>query len=149
MQYVQHGLRPRHSGLNQLLETIHEWAATLDRAVQCLDFAKEFDSVPHQKLLIKLNHIGVRGQVFKMDYITWKNAGVVVNGCFCLWTPVTSGVPQGSVLGPLLFIIYINDIMDEVSSTGGLFADDRIIYREVSHRRDAEELERDLEKISN
>ena len=52
-------------------------------------------------------------------------------------------------LGPLLFIIYIDDIMDEVNSTGGLFADDRIIYREVSHRRDAEELERDLEKISN
>ena len=61
---------------------------------------------------------------------------------------MTSGVPQGSGTSAVHHI-YINDIMDEVSSTGGLFADDRIIYREVSHRRDAEELERDLEKISN
>ena len=147
---VQHGFRPRHSCLTQLLETIHQWAATLDRAKSThaifLDFAKAFDSVPHQRLLIKLNHIGVRGQVLKWieSFLTRRMQRVVVNGCFSSWIPVTSGVPQGSVLGPPLFIIYINDIMDE-----GLFADDCVIYREVSHRRDAEKLQRDLEKILN
>ena len=116
-----------------------------------LNFAKAFDSVPHQRLLIKLNHIEVRDQVLKWteSFLTGRMQQVVVNGCFSSWTPVTSGVPQGSVLGPLLFIIYINDIMDEVSSNGGLFADNCVIYREVSHGRDAEELQRDLENISN
>ena len=153
---VQHGFRPRHSCLTQLLETIHQWAATLDRAKSThaifLDFARAFDSVPYQRLLIKLNHIGVRGQVLKCQiesFLTGRMQRVLVNGCFSSWTPVMSGVPQGSVLGPLLFIIYINDIMDEVSSTGELFADDCVIYREVSDRRDAEELQRDLENILN
>ena len=62
--------------------------------------------------------------------------------------PVTSGVPQDSVLGPLLFTVFIDDIIDEFSSTAGLFADDCVIYKEVSHGRDAEELKRDLERIS-
>ena len=154
LSQLQHEFRPRHSCLTQLLETVHQWAATLDKGKSIhavfLDFAKAFESVPHQRLLIKRDHIGVRGQVLKWveSFLTGRLQRVVVNGHSSSWAPVTSGVPQGSVLGPLLFIIFINDIMDNVSSTGGLFADDCVIYREVSHRRDAEELQRDLEKIS-
>ena len=152
---VQHGFRPGHSCLTQLLETIHKWAATLDRGRSThaifLDLAKAFDSVPHRRLLIKLNHIGVRDQVLKWieSFLIGRMQRVVVNGRSSPWASVTSGVPQRSVLGPLLFIIYVNDIMDEVSSSGGLFADDCVIYREVSHRSDVEELQRDLEIISN
>lgn len=150
---LQHGLRPRHSCLTQLLEKLHHWAATLDEGkstnVVFLDFAKAFDSVPHQRLLMKLEHVGIRGQVLKWveAFLTGRQQRVVVNGHSFSWASVTSGAPQGSVLGPLLFIIFIDDIMDEVSSPGGLFADDCVLYREVSCKNDAEELQRDLEKI--
>ena len=134
----QHGFRQTHSCQTQLLETIHQLARTLNSGASShiifLDFAEAFDSVLHQRLLLKLDHIGVSGvlQRWIRAFLTDRQQQVVCNGCPSAWAKVTSGVPQGSLLGPLLFLVYINDISDNLASPAKLFADDCAIYRQVS-----------------
>ena len=92
-----------------------------------LDFRKAFDSVPHNELLYKLWKYGIIGDLclwFKA-YLSLRTQCVIVNGCFSDLLPVVSSVPQGSILGPLLFVLYINDLPDALSSVlPYLFADD-------------------------
>ena len=138
----QHGFRNRHSCQTQLLESVHEWARSLDRAssthVIFTDFSKAFDSVPHQRLLLKLEHRGVRGNLLAWisGFLANRRQRVLLDGSTSEWNEVTSGVPQGSVLGPLLFILYVNDIPTHLSSPVRLFADDCTIYRQVSLQED-------------
>lgn len=93
-----------------------------------LDFAKAFDKVPHNKLLFKLESLGIRGNllVWFRSYLSGRRHRVVINGKASDYLPVTSGVPQGSVLGPLLFLVYINDMSNRISRETSLplFADD-------------------------
>ena len=149
---LQHGFRQGHSCQTQLLETIHQLAESLNSKssthVIFLDFSKAFDSVPHKRLLIKLHRIGIRGQLLQWieAFISKRQQRVVVDGQ-SEWSPVTSGVPQGSILGPLLFLIYVNDIGHGLKSQARLFADDCTIFREVSSKSDIDALQCDLVKI--
>ena len=99
-----------------------------------LDFQKAFDKVPHQRLLIKLKSHGVAGKLLKWleDWLSERKQRVVINGKASNWRDVLSGVPQGSVLGPILFIIYVNDIDDGLTCKISKFADDTKITSRVT-----------------
>ena len=115
-----------------------------------LDLKKAFDKVPHKRLLWKLKeHGGLRGKLLQWisDFLTGREMRTVIRGKKSAWREVTSGVPQGSVLAPLLFAVYINDMMKGVSSYMSLFADDAKLMRKITKREDCEALQRDLDKI--
>ena len=81
------------------------------------------------------------------DFLSSRAQEVVINGTKSTPLPVSSGVPQGTVLGPLLFLAYINDMTEGKRSTVKLFADDSLLYRKISNKRDCEELQRDLDRL--
>ena len=150
---TQHGFRRGHSCESQLLITTDDITRAYDNKVQTdvmiLDFSKAFDTVPHNKLLYKLDHYGVRGTTH-----SWISAflgdctqRVVVGGEFSSAANVVSGVPQGTVLGPLLFLCHINDLPLAVNSTVRLFADDCLLYRTVKTISDQVALQRDLDSL--
>jgi len=149
----RHGLRKGHSCHTQLVFSVHEWAKSTDRKASShiifLDFSKAFDSVPHRRLLLKLEHIGVRGTLLHWvrGFLSNREQRVIIDGQMLDWAQITSGVPQGSILGPLLFLIYVNDTDSDSSSSVRLFADDCIIYQEVRNTVDAELLQQDLYKL--
>ena len=146
----QHGFREGHSCQTQLLETVHKWALSLNASksvhVAFLDFSKAFDTVPHQCLLTKLDHIGIRGDLLTWikGFLTNRRQHVVCDGAASDWVKVISGVPQGSILGPLFFLIYINDIGEGLSSQTRLFADDCTVFREICSTQDCSTLQADL-----
>jgi len=107
-----------------------------------LDFAKAFDKVSHSHLLLKLQHHGSKGQLLEWisDFLTTRRQRVVMEGHSSGWSEVTFGVPQGSIIGPLLFLVYINDFPLAVNCNCGLFADDSILHRKVASVSDCEEL---------
>ena len=98
-----------------------------------LDFMKAFDTVPHRRLLNKMRSYCIEGQILEWTeaFLKDRKQRVAVNGFFSTWMDVQSGIPQGSVLGPMLFVIYINDLPDHVISSVFMFADDTNIYREI------------------
>ena len=131
----QHGFVKHKSCFTNLLESHNAWTGALDSAfgidVIYLDYSKAFVSVPHLRLISKLQAYGIRGNLLKWikNFLIGRQQKVILNGSSSQWTEVTSGVPQGSVLGPLLFILYANDITDGVQSTLEMFADDSKLYR--------------------
>ena len=109
----------------------HDWCKTIDQGLQTdvfiLDFAKAFDSVPHERLKnAKLFRYGINGKTLAWinNFLCQRHQRVAVSESKSDWTPVVSVVPQGTVLGLVLFNIFINDIVDEVESEIRLFADD-------------------------
>ena len=125
------------STTTQLLSTIHDFAKSRNSSyatdVIFLDLAKAFDSVPHECLIIKLCSLGLEGNLLNWlrHFLTCRKQRVVVRGTFSEWAPVVSGTLQATILGPILFVSYINDIADCVSSNIKLYADDTKIYREL------------------
>ena len=124
------------------------WPKSLDDKGQVdiiiMDFCKAFDTVPHESLLAKISHAGIHGSLhlWIRNFLTQRSQQVVLDGATSFPTHVTSGVPQGTVLGPLLFLLYINDITDEITSEVRLFADDCIMYRQVKNTQDSVDLQK-------
>jgi hypothetical protein len=116
-----------------------------------MDFSKAFDVVPHKRLMLKLDHYGIRGPTYDWicNFLMHRKQRVVVGGECSDWASVKSGVPQGTVLGPLLFLMYINDLPDKLTSNVRLFADDCVIYRTISGDNDADLLQTDLDRLSS
>ena len=117
-----------------------------------LDISKTFDKVWHDGLLFKLKIYSVEGDLLLLlkNYLKNRKQRVVLNGQTSEWTKSNSRVPRGSVLGPLLFLIYINDLPDDITSICEIFADDTSLFSKVQHiNRSANELNCDFEKVSN
>lgn len=149
----QHGFRKKRSCETQLVLTINDLAKALDAGEQIdsilLDFSKAFDKVPHKRLLMKLDHYGVRNNILSwiQDFLSDRTQTVVLEGKASSTNPVTSGVPQGTVLGPLLFLAYINDMPGYARSQTRLFADDCLMYRKVKTTSDCVQLQEDLDNL--
>ena len=116
-----------------------------------LDISKAFDKVWHDGLLYKLKSNGISGNLLKFfeNYIFNRHQRVTLNGSESSWRSISAGVPQGSVLGPLLFLVYINDLTENIKSQMRLFADDSSIFTPVKNVIDThEQLVKDLETVS-
>ena len=151
---TQHGFRIGRSCLSQLLAyhdrilSLLEIGSNVDTVY--LDFAKAFDKVDHQIVLKKLSILGVRGKILSWikSFLTSRTQSVVVNGVLSESAPVTSGVPQGSVIGPLLFLVLISDIDANIAlSFLSSFADDTRLSRAVAGVTDASALQTDMEVV--
>ena len=149
----QHGFRTKRSTETQLIVTIHDLANTIQRGesthVAVLDFSKAFDKVAHQRLLRKLYYYGICGELLDWfeSFLSERYQSVVCEDKASSPLLVTSGVPQGTVLGPLLFLLYINDLSDNLQSTVKLFADDALLYGVITSDSDCDRLQDDLHKL--
>ena len=149
----QHGFRKRRSCEMQLIQAVDDLAKCLNEGGQIdavlLDFSKAFDKVSHHHLATKLHHYGMRGKMLEwvQSFLSSRTQEVILEGKKSSPAPVTSGVPQGSVLAPILFLCYINDLPNQVSSTVRLFADDCLLYRNINTTHDAETLQEDIDKL--
>lgn len=115
-----------------------------------MDFSKAFDSVPHQRLVAKCEAVGIKGALLKWvkEFLKDRRQSVVINGVQSSWQQVTSGVPQGSVLGPTLFLIYINDLPEITVNPLKIFADDSKLLGRSSHPEHRDSLQKDITAIS-
>ena len=150
---AQHGFRKYRSCESQLITTVQGLASGIDKSEQIdavlLDFSKAFDKVPHRRLAANLHHYGVRGNtlLWIQSFLADRSQKVIMEGQSSASAPVTSGVPQGTVLGPLLFLVYINDLPSKVQSTARLFADDCLLYRTIKSNQDSDILQQDLDNL--
>ena len=130
----QHGFRSNRSCVTQLLEVLNDFSKMVENGdcidVIYLDFSKAFDTVPHQRLLSKLKAYGIQNNMLSWieSFLSERKQRVRVNTAYSDYAPVTSGIPQGSILGPLLFIIFINDLPNDTSCPCKIFADDTKLY---------------------
>ena len=151
----QHGFRQKCSWETQLITTVRDFSNSLNNKGQTdavlLDFSKAFDKVDHDRLLSKLSSMGISSSLHQWIHSFLKNRtqSVLVDGATSSPTAVLSGVPQGTVLGPLLFLVYINDICKDLSpgTIIRLFADDSLIYRHIFGPDDVKTLQKDLNTL--
>ena len=151
--FFQHGFRAGHSCETQLINTIEDLAKGMNDEQQLdlliLDFSKAFDLLGHRRLLAKLQYYGIRNQTLNWisNWLIGRTQRVVVGGECSQDSQVKSGVPQGTVLGPLMFLLYINDIGAHTGSSIRLFADDCLLYRVIQDANDAQALQNDLAQM--
>ena len=150
---AQHGFMKHRSTTTQLIDTYSDISTNLGSESQTdiifLDFAKAFDSVPHDLIVHKLKIFGFGSNLLQWigNYLQGRYHSVMIEGQVSSPLPVTSGVPQGSIIGPLLFVLYINDICDVFTSFMKLYADDAKLYRNINSRKDVLSLQNDLNAL--
>ena len=153
----QWGFRSKRSTVSALVSVTYDWISVLENGDEVgavfLDYSKAFDSVPHMPLITKLQKMCFNPLIVEWitDYLRQRVQYVVVNGKSSNVTAVSSGVPQGSVLGPILFIIYVNDLLNIDVRTGNkihLYADDVLLYKTISSSSDYEDLQRSIDCVS-
>ena len=152
----QSGFKPGDSCINQLLSITHEIYKSFDDNFEVrgvfLDISKAFDKVWHEGLLFKLKQNGITGELFEVlsDFLKNRKQRVLLNGQVSSWVDVNAGVPQGSILGPLLFLIFINDLPEGLISSFKLFADDTSFFSVIHNSNtSAKDLNEDLLKIKD
>ena len=149
----QHGFLTKKSTTTQLLSYLDKCTEIIAAGgvvdTIYFDFAKAFDTVPHQRLLKKIQCYGIGGDILRWieAFLKERHQVVKVNGVESTVDPVLSGIPQGSVLGPLLFLVYINDLPQVVKSDMYLFADDTKIFKRVASEDDSIILQRDIDAM--
>ena len=151
----QPGFRPNDSVTNQLISLVNSIQSSLDNKLEVrsvyLDISEAFDKVLHEGLLFKLKQNGIEGNLLVLlkNYLSNRKQRVVINGAASEWGETEAGVPQGYVLGPLLFLIYINDLENGTKSQIKFFADDTSLFS-IVHDADltADDLNHDLNNIS-
>jgi len=149
----QHGFRPGYSCESQVIAVCQDIADSLHNGDNIdaiiLDFSKAFDLVRHGRMLNKIANWGVdsRVVVWIREFFLGRTQRVRVGGQLSAEFRVTSSVPQGSVLGHLLFLAYVNNIWRNMESTIRLFADDCVIYRKIVNNEDMEKLQKDLDRL--
>ena len=151
----QHGFLPKRSTLTNLIECIDDWTLCIDnkklQSVIYIDFCKAFDSVSRPKLVAKLKSYGITGNLLDIinDFLSGRSQRTRVGNCFSSTVYLSSGIVQGSCLGPLLFLIYINDILtifgDSVVSK--LYADDLKLYTVIDSTHDDALLQTALDRL--
>ena len=151
----QYGFVSGRSTSLQLLHLLNTLTRVLDKGrevdVIYMDFQKTFDSVPHERLMAKLEGYGVRDPILSgiRSFLCGRRQRVVVHNAKSSYRPVTSGIPQGSVLGPILFVVYINDLPEAIKSLVYIFADDSKFCRVIDQPEDREILQNDLVEAEN
>ena len=132
---MQHGFIKGLSCTTQLLQVFHEIGINFDKGLETdiiyLDFSKAFDSVCHQKPLSKLLYFGIDGPLLKWfeTYLSARKQRMVINGSYSSWSEVKSGVIQGSILGPVLFLMFVKDMPEVLRSSNlAMFADDSKVF---------------------
>jgi molybdopterin converting factor small subunit len=150
---AQHGFRPSRSCTTQLLTVTEDWTRWEEDGLpyDCiyLDYRKAFDSVPHERLLSKLYALGIRGKLhcWIRSFLSGRRQRVRVENSLSSWRPVTSGIPQGSVLGPTLFLCFINDLPKVVKGRVALFADDTKLYGTSEKEDEISSLQKDVDEL--
>ena len=150
---TQHGFRRGKSCLTNLFEYMEYVTKEVDNKnavdVIYLDFSKAFDKVPHKRLLAKIQGIGIGSNLLKWveSWLTDRKQRVVLNGSSSSWENITSGVPQGSVLGPLLFLIYVNDMDVDIKSEISKFADDTKVFSKATSSTQCSQLQATLDSL--
>ncbi len=154
IQKLQHGFISGKSCVTNLLEVLDYIGSELDNGGQIdaiyLDLSKAFDKVNHSRLHQKLRMAGFGGNLIKWfdSYLTNRQQRVTVLGATSTTLPVTSGVPQGSILGPVLFALYVNDLPDAVKfSQAAMFADDTKLFSTIKSENDCKHLQNDLDNL--
>ncbi|BHF71753.1 hypothetical protein SprV_0401481300 [Sparganum proliferum] len=153
LEDFQHGFRRGRSRLSNLLACLGTWTRALEKGFEVhvvyIDFRKALDTVPHQRLLHKLSSIGIRGDLLNWTraFLVGRNQRVCIGDDMSEWVNVTSGVPQGSVLGPLFFLLYVNDSLQELDCGKIMFADDVKLWQVIKSPYDQRVLQDNLHRL--
>ncbi|KAK3790961.1 hypothetical protein RRG08_039822 [Elysia crispata] len=152
-EFTKNPARHKTDLSRNLLEVINKWTEALDEGKPIdavyLDFAKAFDSVPHQRLILKIDSYSITSKVqsWIRAFLTNRRQRVSISGSVSEWSPVTSGVPQGSILGPVLFVIFINDLPDVLNSWCQMYADDTKVSTTVDSKKESQVLQKDIDRL--